>query len=239
MQLDHRFTVPAPIDEAWQVLLDVPRVAPCMPGATLDEFDGQTFTGSVKVKLGPISLLYRGKGSFVEADEAAHRMVMEASGKESRGSGTAAATVTATMTADGDTTQVNVTTELKITGRPAQFGRGMINDVGGKVLSQFADCLATTLGRPAAGAETAGAPTVGATTAGAGGASGAAGVAGETDPAEGSSPDEVAAEQARVEVQPIDLLEITGAQAVIRRYGPFAAVAALLAVVVWFVIRRR
>ncbi|MGH8826371.1 MAG: SRPBCC family protein, partial [Jiangellaceae bacterium] len=143
MQLDHRFTVPAPIDEAWTVLLDLPRIAPCMPGATLTDADDTTFSGTVKVKLGPISLLYRGTGRFAETDEAARRIVIEASGKESRGSGTAAATVTATLTAaDGDQTQVDVTTDLKITGRPAQFGRGMLDDVGAKLLGQFAECLA-------------------------------------------------------------------------------------------------
>lgn len=152
---------------------------------------------------------------------------MEASGKESRGSGTAAATVTAAMTADGDATQVDVTTELKITGRPAQFGRGMINDVGGKLLGQFADCLATTLGQPSAEeAAPAGAATETSTT-------------GSADAADESSPDEVTAEQARVEVEPIDLLEITGARAAMRRYAPAAVVAALLALLVWFIVRRR
>ncbi|NEE01629.1 SRPBCC family protein [Phytoactinopolyspora halotolerans] len=248
MQLDHQFTVPVPVDVAWKALLDVPRVAPCMPGASLDEFDGETFSGSVKVKLGPVNLLYKGQGRFAETDESARRVVMEASGKESRGSGTAAATVTATMTPEGESTTVNVTTDLKITGRPAQFGRGMINDVGGKLLGQFADCLATTLGASETPA-TGGATTAGAsTTAGAGGESTPDGAtntsstrAGATQPGgeEPPSADQVAAEEANVEVEPIDLLQITGAQAAIRRYGPYAAAGTLLAVLLWIVLRRR
>jgi carbon monoxide dehydrogenase subunit G len=229
MQLDHQFTVPVPIADAWKVLLDVPRVAPCMPGATLDEFDGETFSGSVKVKVGPISLLYRGTGRFVDTDEAARRVVMEASGKESRGSGTAAATVTASMVADGESTQVNVTTDLRITGRPAQFGRGMLNDVGGKLLGQFADCLATTLG------ETSGAKTTAATAA----STSEAADEGRRADLERGAVEEVEAENAEFDVEPIDLLEITGAQAAIRRYGPYAAGAALVAVLLWIILRRR
>ncbi|GFJ88166.1 SRPBCC family protein [Phytohabitans rumicis] len=149
MRLDHQFTVPAKVDEAWQVLLDVPRVAPCMPGATLTDFDGEHFTGTVKVKVGPIVLTYTGKGRFVERDEAAHRVVVEASGRDTRAAGTAAATVTAVLVPDGDATRVEVTTDLTVTGKPAQFGRGMLADVGGRLLGRFADCLAQELSTPA------------------------------------------------------------------------------------------
>jgi carbon monoxide dehydrogenase subunit G len=145
MQLEHSFTVPVPVGTAWATLLDLPRIAPCMPGATLTGVEGDTFTGTVKVKLGPIALTYQGKGRFVERDEAAHRVVIEASGKDTRSAGTAAATVTAALTADGDKTRVDVTTDLSITGKPAQFGRGMIADVSAKLIGQFADCVATTL----------------------------------------------------------------------------------------------
>ena len=145
MNLDHEFTVPVPIDEAWRVLLDVERVAPCMPGATLLSVDGRDFTGSVKVKVGPITVTYNGKASFAEVDDAAHRAVIEASGKETRGAGTAAATVTTQLEARGSTTQVRVTTDLNVTGRPAQFGRGVMAEVGGKLVQQFATCLADEL----------------------------------------------------------------------------------------------
>jgi len=146
MRLEHSFTVPVPVDAAWAVLLDLPRVAPCMPGATLTGVEDDTFTGTVKVKLGPIALTYQGKGRFVERDEAAHRVVIEASGRDTRSAGTAAATVTATLAAQDDGgTRADVVTDLTVTGRPAQFGRGMIADVGGKLIGQFADCLAETL----------------------------------------------------------------------------------------------
>ncbi len=146
MQLENSFTVPVPIDEAWRVLLDIERIAPCMPGAALDSVDGDDFTGRVKVKLGPINLTYQGKASFIEKDEAAHRAVIDARGKDQRGNGTAAAVVTARLTDAGAETRVDVITDLNITGRPAQFGRGVMTDVGNKLLGQFATKLAAQLG---------------------------------------------------------------------------------------------
>jgi len=145
MRLDHSFTVPVPVDDAWRVLLDLPKVAPCLPGAALREYDGDSFTGTVKVKVGPIGLEYNGTGRFVERDEAAHRAVIEASGRDVRSPGTARATVTATLVPEGAGTRVEVATELTVTGRPAQFGRSILNDVGGRLVTQFAECLAETL----------------------------------------------------------------------------------------------
>jgi carbon monoxide dehydrogenase subunit G len=145
VQLQNSFTVPVPVDDAWRVLLDIERIAPCMPGAALDSVEGDDFTGRVKVKLGPINLTYQGKASFVEKDEAARRAVIDAKGKDQRGNGTAAAVVTATLTSEGAATRVDVVTDLNITGRPAQFGRGVMTDVGNKLLGQFADKLAAQL----------------------------------------------------------------------------------------------
>ena len=153
MRLEHQFRVAAPIDEVWSALLDPGRVAPCMPGATLDSVTDESFAGAVKVKLGPVALLYKGTGSFETADEAAHRAVIKASGKDSRGNGTASATVEVTLSEDSGRTLATVVTELSVTGRPAQFGRGLISEVGGKILDQFADCLAGKLA-PAQDAET-------------------------------------------------------------------------------------
>lgn len=147
MRLEHAFTVPVPVDHAWRILLDLPTVAPCMPGATLTSYDGTEFTGTVKVKVGPISLTYKGKGRVVERDETSRRAVVEASGRESRGAGTAKATVTATLHPEDQSTRVAVATDLAITGRPAQFGRGMMADVGARLIGQFADCLAGKLER--------------------------------------------------------------------------------------------
>jgi carbon monoxide dehydrogenase subunit G len=151
VQLENSFTVPVPIDEAWRVLMDIERIAPCMPGAALDSVTGDDFTGRVKVKLGPINLTYQGKASFVERDEVAHKAVIDARGKDQRGNGTAAAMVTAQLAAEGSVTRVDVLTDLNITGRPAQFGRGVMTDVGNKLLGQFADKLSAQLASGDAG----------------------------------------------------------------------------------------
>ena len=146
MELHHEFTVPLPVQDAWEALLDIERVAPCMPGATVEDYDGKTVTGSVKVRVGPITVTYRGTAVFEEQDDAAHRMVLIASGRETRGQGTARATVTGTLTAqDGGGTAVSVRTDLTVTGRPAQFGRGVMAEVGDRILGQFAACLAKQL----------------------------------------------------------------------------------------------
>ncbi|MGI8528133.1 MAG: SRPBCC family protein, partial [Geodermatophilaceae bacterium] len=141
MQLEHSFTVPVGIAQAWEVLLDIERVAPCMPGAVLDSVDGDAFTGRVKIKLGPVNMTYKGAASFVEKDEPTHRVVLDARGKDARGNGTAAAKVTATLVEQGTSTEVKVLTDLNITGKPAQFGRGVMVDVGNKLIGQFASCL--------------------------------------------------------------------------------------------------
>ncbi|SDK46674.1 Carbon monoxide dehydrogenase subunit G [Actinopolyspora mzabensis] len=145
MRLEHEFTVPVPADVAWPVLLDPEQVAPCMPGATLKSAEGEEFAGSVKVKLGPVSLMYKGNGSFTEVDHEERRAVIEASGKDSRGNGTASASVTARLASEGTSTRVHVGTELKVTGKPAQLGRGLISDVAQKLIDQFAECLAGRL----------------------------------------------------------------------------------------------
>jgi len=154
MELHHEFTVPVPVDDAWRTLLDIEGVAPCMPGATVEEYDGKTVTGSVKVKVGPISVTYKGTAVFEEQDETAHRMVLIASGRETRGQGTARATVTGTLAERDGSTTVSVRTDLTVTGRPAQFGRGMMTDVGDRLISRFAQCLSERIvGPPATTAE--------------------------------------------------------------------------------------
>lgn len=146
MRLEHRFTVPAPVPDVWAALLDPEKVAPCMPGATLTGVDGPKFTGTVKVKLGPVTLLYKGTGEFTSVDERVHAAVLKASGKDTRGNGTASATVSVALTsADGSGTEVNVVTDMNITGRPAQLGRGLITEVSGRIIGEFAECLATRL----------------------------------------------------------------------------------------------
>jgi uncharacterized protein len=168
MQLENKFTIEAPIDKAWEALNTPEMIAPCFPGATLTEYEGDSFTGTVKVKLGPISLTYKGKGTYVTRDEDAHRVVIEANGRDSRGNGTASATVTGSMVADGpDKTAVTMVTDMTITGRPAQFGRGVISDVADKIIGQFATCVAGKLtpqsdaGPAASGSSSSAAPTEG------------------------------------------------------------------------------
>jgi len=161
MKLQNRFTVPVTADVAWAVLVDVERIAPCMPGATLTGREGDAFTGTVKVKLGPINLTYGGTARFVSRDDAARVAVIEARGKETRGTGTAKATITCRLEEVSDGTDVLVETDLTITGKPAQFGRGVLADVSARLVDQFADCLAAEISpersAPVGSAESAGA----------------------------------------------------------------------------------
>ncbi len=151
MELEHSFTVPVPKSRAWDVLLDVERVAPCMPGATLDSVDGDEIHGRIKVKVGPINMTYAGTARFIERDAEAGIVTMEASGKETKGAGTASASVRSTLVDRGDETHVTVLTTLNVTGKPAQFGRGVMNEVGTKLLNIFAANLAATLAQQEAG----------------------------------------------------------------------------------------
>ncbi|MHB2023399.1 MAG: SRPBCC family protein [Mycobacteriales bacterium] len=152
MQLENTFEVPVPVAEAWAVLLDINRVAPCMPGATLEGVDGDEYTGRVRVKVGPIAMSYRGTARFASLDPDRHVAVIEASGKETRGASTARATITTELHDQGSSTKVRVRTDLTITGRPAQLGRGVLAEVSGKLVDQFAEALAreVTSEQPAA-----------------------------------------------------------------------------------------
>ena len=147
MELNHAFSVPTGVEETWAHFEDIASVAECFPGAAVTSVEEETFHGTVKVKLGPIALVYNGSGTFTEKDESAHRFVVEAKGKDKRGNGTAGATVTLGMApgASGGT-DVSVHTDLAITGKPAQFGRGVMQDVSDKLLGQFVACLEQRLG---------------------------------------------------------------------------------------------
>lgn len=146
MDLQNSFTVDSDVETAWNTLLDVEAIAPCMPGATLESVEGDSFTGNVKVKLGPVSLTYGGVATFISKDAVAHQAVIEGTGKESRGTGTAKALVTVNFTAETPTTtRVDVNTELTITGKAAQFGRGVMQDVAGRLVNQFATNLGVVI----------------------------------------------------------------------------------------------
>ena len=152
--LNHSFTVPVAIAEAWNVLTNVERIAPCLPGAQLQEVEGETYRGAVKVKVGPIQAQFKGQASFVEKDDTNYKVVLKGEGRDTGGKGNASAVITAQLTAiDANSTQVNVNTDLSITGKVAQFGRGALADVSDKLLAQFSDNLnALIASEPAAAA---------------------------------------------------------------------------------------
>ncbi|MDG4665461.1 SRPBCC family protein [Mycobacterium sp. 236(2023)] len=159
MELNNEFRVAVPSAKVWEVFTDVERVAPCLPGATLLSVDGDTFNGAVKVKVGPITVSYKGVATYKEKDPSGRRIVLRAEGKETRGNGTAAATVTAQLKDEGESTHVGITTDLAISGKAAQFGRGVLADVSGNLIAQFARSLeAELLGGSSPAAATA-APT--------------------------------------------------------------------------------
>ena len=142
MKLENEFTVDVPVEDAWNVLLDLERVTPCLPGAALTEESGDEYKGEMKVRLGPVSQEYEGTVKIEEADESEHRAVLKADGKDARGQGTASATITSTLHDEGDgSTRVRVETDMQLTGRAAQFGRGVQQDVAEKLLGRFAECL--------------------------------------------------------------------------------------------------
>jgi carbon monoxide dehydrogenase subunit G len=147
MQIDNEFTVSVPIEQAWRVLTDLEGIAPCMPGAQLTGVEGEVYSGRVKVKVGPVTSEYKGTAQFAEKDDAAHHAVIDAKGRDARGAGNASALITAQLTPDGSRTVVNVSTDLKISGRIAQFGSGMIKEVSVKLLGQFVDNLEAKLGQ--------------------------------------------------------------------------------------------
>ena len=234
MELDNSFTVPVPPEQAWDVLLDVKRIAPCMPGATVDEVEGDVINGHIKVKVGPVSLTYRGTATFTERDADARVVVLEASGKETRGAGTASATVRASLEPDasGNNTLVTMHTTMNVTGRPAQFGRGVMVEVGGKLVDQFAANLATLLGEDSPDSTAAAADAAAGT--GADGAQSADGTlpatAAQQDGAGQAAGGTVAGAPptAPDKQESINLVRLVG-PAILKRVVPVAALAAALA----------
>ena len=248
VELENRFTVPASLETAWAVLLDVPRIAPCMPGAALTEVDGDRFSGTVKVKLGPINLTYGGTATIVSRDDVAHVAVIEGKGKETRGTGTAKAVITCRLVGRGDETDGEVDTDLQSPGKPAQVGRGVLADVSGKLVDQGAACLAEEIRADApAGRSTAqtaqqaagaGGEAVAAAPAAAPGATGTPAVSPLTALAEHAAVAQSASPGRPVRVaEPVDLLSVAGAP-VLKRLAPVAGVALLL-VVLLRALRRR
>ena len=214
MDLNHEFTVPVPVADAWKILTDVERIAPCLPGAELQEVEGDTYRGVVKVKVGPIQAQFKGQASFVERDDNAHKAVLKGEGRDTGGKGNASALITAELTSESAaSTKVVVTTDLSITGKVAQFGRGAMADVSDKLLGQFVENLNQLIAsQPASAPEATPAPE----------AAPAAQTDGGVRKIEGPA------------AKPIDLLDAAGAP-ILKRAIPVLVVAA--AVIVWLVVR--
>jgi len=169
MKINNEFTVSVPVQQVWETMLDLDKIAPCLPGAAIQEEKGDgEYAGTMKVKIGPITANYKGTVKFEEADETNHRAVLEATGRDARGQGTASATIVSTLQEQGDKTKVSVETDMKLTGRAAQFGRGIAQDVASKMLGQFADCLERELAGGSGEAAPEAAPVETATSADAG-----------------------------------------------------------------------
>jgi len=150
MEITNSFTVDAPIDEAWELLTDIPQIAPCLPGAKLTDSTDGVYSGGIKIKVGPVTAEYKGSAEFVSKDETTRKVVLNGKGRDTRGAGNAQALITAQMTPVGDKTTVDIVTDLKVSGKVAQFGRGVMQDVSTKLLGQFAECLEAKIGEPAA-----------------------------------------------------------------------------------------
>lgn len=230
MDLNHAFTVEVPVEDAWRILTNVERIAPCLPGAQLQEIEGDTYRGAVKVKVGPIQAQFKGQASFVEFDEVAHKVVLKGEGRDIGGKGNASALITAELTALTETsTSVTVNTDLSVTGKVAQFGRGAMADISDKLLAQFVvnlnEMIATSDAVPAAEAAPAPAEAPAATSS-------------EPAPAESNAPTEQAQPTVRKidgpEAEALDLLSISRG-VIVKRALPVVAVIA--AVVIWFIVK--
>jgi carbon monoxide dehydrogenase subunit G len=201
MELAHSFTVSVPFDRAWDVLTDLERVAPCMPGAELQEVEGEEYRGVVKVKVGPITSQYKGVARFLELDREQGRIVLNAEGRDTRSQGNASARVVATLKGDGDSTSVSIITDLSITGKVAQFGRGMLEDVSSKLIEQFVQRLeADVLSAPSSPSADSN----------------------QTEPAS-----EKPARPTAGPVEPVDLFATAGSS-IVRRVGPFVLAVVLI-----------
>jgi carbon monoxide dehydrogenase subunit G len=236
MELTNQFTVAAPVEQAWAVLTDLERIAPCMPGAQLTEVEGDEYRGNIKIKVGPISAQYKGAATFLSKDDATHTAVLKAEGRDTRGQGNASATITATLSAAGSSTKVTVDTDLTITGKVAQMGRGVLADVSSKLLDQFAECLEGNVLAAGASASAASAaeepqsspaqPAPSASTA-----SGSTSFGSTASGSAGPGPRKISS----AEATPIDLLDTAGSP-VAKRVGPIIGV---IVVLLWLLRRRR
>jgi carbon monoxide dehydrogenase subunit G len=234
VKMENEFTVEAPVEQAWETLLDLERITPCLPGAALEEESGDEYKGTMTIRLGPVTQKYNGTVSFEETDEEARRAVLKADGKDARGQGTASATITSTLTEEEGGTKVHVETDMHLTGRAAQFGRGVQQEVATKLINQFAECLEkeimgeNTRDEPEQPEETEEQQEAAVSANGSGG----------QDEGEQEEKPKRRVIQQDHDVEPLDLGEASR-EAVIKRVGPLVAGLGALIVVVWLVRRRR
>jgi carbon monoxide dehydrogenase subunit G len=223
MEIEDNFRVSTPIEDTWKVLLDIERIAPCLPGAQLQEIEGDEYRGVVKVKVGPITAQYKGTATLAEVDEAGRRLVIDATGRDTRGQGNATASIVVTMLEENGGTRVDVVTDLAITGKVAQFGRGVLVDVSSKLMRQFVENLERdVLATPTS--EQPSEPTS----------------EQPSEPASDSAPQAETGELRRIESkepEPIDLFDMAG-QSAAKRLIPLG-VAALVVYLLWRVLRSR
>lgn len=224
MKLENEFTVDAPIDEAWEVMMDLERVTPCLPGASLTEQEGDEYKGKMTVRLGPVKQEYNGTVKFEETDEEEHRAVLKADGKDQRGQGTATATITSTMSEENGGTKVHVETDMQLTGRAAQFGRGVQQDVASKLLDRFSDCLEKEILGGNAEEEEEAEET-------------AASANGSAESEDSEEEPGVRKIEQESEVEPLDL-GAASYEAVLKRAAPVAVGAVVLLIIVWLARRR-
>jgi len=222
VKIENEFTVEAPIQQAWETLLDLERVTPCLPGAALTEASGDEYKGTMTIRLGPVTQKYNGTVRFEETDEEARRAVLKANGKDARGQGTASATITSTMSEEDGGTRVSVETDMNVTGRAAQFGRGVQQDVATKLINQFAECLEREIMGENVREESE--PTVS--------ANGSADEAGSSE----EQPRRRVIQQDH-DVEPLDLGEASR-DAVLKRVVPLVAGIGVLVLVIWLLRRR-
>jgi len=262
VKINNEFTVGVPVEEAWETMLNLERIAPCLPGAAIQGSEGEEYQGTMKVKIGPITANYKGTAKFEETDEENRRAVLKATGRDARGQGTASATIVSTLQEEGDDTRVMVETDMKLTGRAAQFGRGIAQDVATKMLEQFAECLEREISGGGAAREAPGAASEetgnGAAAQEAPAASSVGGTAGRVisseDPSvmaggtvEGAIVSEDAPEAAvstqeqppRSEPEEQEAFDLGAAsqEAILKRLGPVLAGLGLLAILIWLIRR--
>jgi carbon monoxide dehydrogenase subunit G len=231
--MENEFTVEAPVEQAWETLLDLERITPCLPGAALEEESGDEYKGTMTIRLGPVTQKYNGTVKIEETDESAHRAVIRADGKDARGQGTASATITSTLTEEDGGTKVHVETDMHLTGRAAQFGRGVQQEVATKLINQFAECLEKEI----MGENTRDEPEQPEPEEQQETAVSANGSGGQDEGEQEEKPKRRVIQQDH-DVEPLDLGEASR-EAVIRRVVPLVAGLGALLVVLWLVRRRR